>query len=334
MNAPKFRRALLDWYRINRRDLPWRRTPDPWRVLVSEVMLQQTRVEAVIPYYARFLDHYPDAAAFARASEPEVLRAWAGLGYYSRARNLHKSACEIARQPRFPSTYDAIRSLPGVGDYTAAAVASIAFNLPYAALDGNIARVLARITNDSGDIKHPKTRARLQSAASKLLHPRHPGEFNQALMELGATVCVPRNPKCLVCPVAAACEARARGRERELPVRSGNGAKTEVDQTLLLIVRAGKILLTQRGPSSRRLPGFWELPDLATLEQATLGEIVGRFRHSIVNTQFNITVRAASISRCRRHHHYWWPLDRLHEIPLSTAAKKAVPCLTRRTSHT
>ena len=332
MNAPKFRRALLNWYRTHRRDLPWRRTPDPWRILVSEIMLQQTRVEAVMPYYGRFLDLYPDAAAFARVSESEVLRAWAGLGYYSRARNLHKAAQEIARQPQFPATHDAIRELPGVGDYTAAAVASIAFNLPHAALDGNIARVLARVTNNPGDIKHPNTRAQLQSAANKLLDPSHPGDFNQALMELGATLCVPRDPKCLLCPVAAACEARARGRERELPLRSTNGTKCEVDQTLLVIVRAGKILLKQPNSSSRRLAGFWELPDHATLGQAALGEIIGRFRHTIVNTQFNITVRAATIARRHKHHH-WWPIDRLHEIPLSTTAKKAVPGLARRASH-
>jgi len=332
MNAPRFRSDLLRWYDAHRRDLPWRRTSDPWHILVSEFMLQQTRVETVIPYYTRFLSQFPTAAHFASAAERQVLTAWAGLGYYTRARNLHKAAHRIHCLGAFPANYHQVRDLPGVGDYTAAAVSSIAFNLPHAALDGNIARVLARVANDDGDIKNVKTRARLQTFAGTLLHPARPGDFNQALMELGATVCIPRNPKCPLCPVQRCCEARRHGRERELPIRLATAEKRQVELTLLLILRNGDLLLKQREADKKRLAGFWELPDAVTLKYASVGPVVGRFKHTIVNTYFNITVRTATVAQVSDGFQ-WWPLARLHEIPLTTAAKKAVPCLEKNGSY-
>lgn len=289
-------------------------------------MLQQTRVEAVIPYYERFLAKYPTPAAFAAASESEVLTAWAGLGYYSRARNLHKAAQQITDAGAFPKTYDAIHQLPGIGDYTAAAVSSIAFQLPHAALDGNVARVLARLTNDPGDIKAPVTRNRLQIVANTLVDHRHPGDFNQGMMELGALVCTPRDPSCLLCPIASHCEARRAGTERDLPIRSGSGPKIEESHTLLVILRHGSLLLRQRKNNSARLKGFWEIPALGDLPNAILGDELGRFRHAIVNHIYRFTVVTASIEGDPIDYR-WTPLHKLHEIPLSTTAKKAVLCL-------
>src|SRR6266516_234894 len=185
----EFRKALLSWYAGAKRVLPWRETRDPYRIWISEVMLQQTRVAAVIPYYERFLARFPDLATLAAAPEQELLAAWGGLGYYSRARNLQRAAQQM--RGRFPSDYESIRALVGVGDYTAAAVASIAFGLPYAVVDGNVLRVLSRVTNDASDIGSLKTKKRMQALADTLLAQSDPGLYNQALMELGATVCLP-----------------------------------------------------------------------------------------------------------------------------------------------
>src|SRR3984885_2087066 len=196
LDASWIRRKLLEWYRKHKRDLPWRRTQDPYRIWISEVMLQQTRVAAVIPYYERFLTLFPNASALASAAEQNLLAAWAGLGYYSRARNLQKAARAIVELPRFPKDYAALRQLPGVGDYTAAAVASIAFGAPHAVLEGNVLRVLSRLVAERGDIKSQVVRRSLGALAETLLDRRRPGEFNQALMELGATVCLPKQPLC------------------------------------------------------------------------------------------------------------------------------------------
>ena len=179
---------LTEWYRHGHRALPWRATSDPYRIWVSEIMLQQTRAQAAIPYYERFLARFPAVEVLAAASEDEVLSLWAGLGYYTRARNLRRAAREIVTAGGFPRDYEAIRALPGVGDYTAAAIASIAFGLPYAVIDGNVLRVVARLENDASDIGSPRTRARFREAAQEWLDRRDPGRFNQAMMELGATV--------------------------------------------------------------------------------------------------------------------------------------------------
>lgn len=288
-------------------------------------MLQQTRVEAVIPYYERFLGRFPTAADFAAASEQDVLAAWAGLGYYSRARNLQRAAQTIVEAGGFPASYDAIRGLAGVGPYTAAAVASIAFGLPHAALDGNVARVLARVTNDAGDVKSPVVRARLQEVADAMLDRRRPGDFNQAVMELGAIVCVPRDPKCPECPVSRSCAARQAGRERELPVRARARDKIVEHKTVFVILRAGKLLLWQRGAESARLGGFWELPETGIIANIEAGECAGEFRHRIVNHEFHVTVRTASI-RGKARPCVWVESSQLDEIPLSTTAKKAVLC--------
>ena len=328
MNAVAIRRRLLAWYRENKRDLPWRRTVDPYRIWISEIMLQQTRVAAVIPYYDRFVARFPDVAALARASEQDVLTAWAGLGYYRRARNLHRAAKQILERGGFPRDYAGIRQLAGVGDYTAAAIASIAFGLPYAAIDGNAARVLARLTAESGDIDAGVVRRRLRAAADSVMDPKHAGEFNQAVMELGAMVCLPQRPQCELCPLARECGARQAGLENELPLRSIRPETTQLERQLLVIERAGKVLVWQRPSESRRLAGFWELPESEQLDGARrTGEPV-TFRHTIVNTSYFFEVFRAAL-RGTPDGFRWLSKKELDEVPLSTTAKKALACLAR-----
>ncbi|MGH9657688.1 MAG: A/G-specific adenine glycosylase [Bryobacteraceae bacterium] len=313
-----FAGALLDWYGRAGRDLPWRRSRDPWRILVSEIMLQQTRARTVIPYYERFLARYPAAAALARARPAAVLSAWSGLGYYSRARNLQRAARHIAAAG-FPRTYDQIRGLPGVGDYTAAAVGSIAFGLRHAAVDGNVLRVVARVTADSSDIGSAATRARVREWCERRMARRDPAAFNQALMELGATVCHPRQPSCHECPVARWCEARAAGLERQLPVKRRPAAPVEIRQTIRVFEREGKILLRRRGAAESPMAGFWELP----VVESPAGRQSVSFRHSIMNRRYAFTVecpREAAIPEgCR-----WIRRDGLARLPLTTVAKKAL----------
>ena len=209
----RFRKNLLAWFKQFQRDLPWRRTSEPYAIWLSEIMLQQTRVAAVIPYFERFLQHFPTIEALANAPEEDVLRLWAGLGYYSRARNLQNAARQIVAKHSgaFPSNEAHARALSGIGDYTTAAILSIAFGKKLAVLDGNVARVVARIGAVRGDLRAGTRWVELQNTATKLLDPEHPGDWNQAMMELGATLCTPRAPQCLLCPVNEFCEARKQG---------------------------------------------------------------------------------------------------------------------------
>ena len=322
------RRRLLIWYEKNKRDLPWRRTRDPYRIWISEIMLQQTRVAAVIPYYERFLARFPDAARLASAPEQELLAAWAGLGYYSRARNLQRAAKKILELGAFPSDYLSLRDLAGVGEYTAAAIASMAFDLRHAVLDGNVIRVLSRLTAEQGNIGSGAVRKRLGEVADRLLDPKRPGEFNQALMELGAMVCLPKQPQCSLCPLAQQCQARRTGRETELPIRSGRVKPVAVEKQLVAIEKHGKILLWQRAADSRRLAGFWELPELGQLRGVRIEGRGGRFRHTIVNTNYFFEVHRGFIG-ARPKGFRWVLLARIHEIPLSTTAKKALACLAK-----
>lgn len=253
---------LLTWYAGAKRDLPWRQSRDPYRIWVSEIMLQQTRVEAVIPYYERWLERFPTAAALAEAPEQDVLKAWEGLGYYSRARNLQAAARMIVERHggQLPDDPDAVGALPGVGSYTTGAVLSIAYGRPLPAVDGNVLRVLSRLLCQEGDIMAPAVRKGMEQLTATLVPTEHAGEFNQALMELGATVCVPQNPRCLACPVATVCQAYAEGRQQELPVRSKARAPREV-AVVAAVVRdaAGRVLVARR-PTDGLLGGLWEFP--------------------------------------------------------------------------
>ena len=284
-------------------------------------MLQQTRVAAVIPYYHRFLERFPTVEALANASETSLLSAWAGLGYYSRARNLQRAANEMCGS--FPRTYDAIRELPGIGDYTAAAVASIAFNLPHASVDGNVLRVLARVTNDSGDIAALETKRRLGSIAGALLDRKSPGKFNQALMELGATVCLPKQPQCLVCPVRNHCAAAASGRQNELPVKLKKPRSMASVRTLLIVCKNGTFLVWQRPIDARILAGLWELPEPDHVPDASMGELIGIFKHSITKHDYTFRVVKANVERPAATMR-WMSAEELNNLPLSTTTRKAL----------
>jgi A/G-specific adenine glycosylase len=316
-------RLLLAWYGRGHRDLPWRRTSDPYRIWVSEIMLQQTRAQAVIPYYEKFLARFPTVEALAGAAEEEVLAAWSGLGYYSRARNLRRAAQSIRAAGSFPRDYASIRALPGVGDYTAAAIGSIAFGLHHAVLDGNVLRVVARVENDAADIASARTRERFRAVAQQWLDPRHPAAFNQALMELGATVCLARNPLCLVCPLAELCRARAEGTAGELPVKLRRVAPVRIEDVLLVVRRRGRVLLRQREAAARRMAGFWELPTPAELPGARIVEKIGTFRHTITHHHYTFEVAKASASR-RDKPFQWFEPHSIGSIALSTTARKAL----------
>ncbi|MDR3717754.1 MAG: A/G-specific adenine glycosylase [Bryobacteraceae bacterium] len=313
---------LLDWYQATRRDLPWRGTRDPWRILLSEVMLQQTRVVAVVPYYERFLERYPTPQALAAAPEQELLAAWSGLGYYARARNLQRAAKAITELGAFPSTLERIRELPGVGDYTAAAVASIAFGLPHAVLDGNVVRVLSRLTAERGEVQSSGVRVKLQQSAQTMLDPRRPGDFNQAVMELGATVCLPRNPQCLLCPLREHCAARAEGIQNELPVKLNKRDAIKLAIELLLVEKDGRVLMRQRGAHEPRLAGFWELPEPRYIPGAHRTAKLGEFRHSITRHDYTVEVWQAEPVKAPKGFR-WIAFDELPALPLATTARKA-----------
>ena len=255
------RRLLLEWFRGNRRDLPWRRTRDPYAIWISESMLQQTRVETVIPYYRRFLERFPDVHALASADLEDVLGLWAGLGYYSRARNLHRAAQRVAAEHggALPSDPAALRALPGVGRYTAGAVASIAFDRPEPIVDGNVVRVLTRLFGIEDEVGAPAVARRLWALAADFADGPQPGTANQALMELGATVCTRRAPRCAACPLAQRCTARRRGDAEALPVKRRKPKPRAVEAVAGWVVRRGRVLAVQR-PARGLLGGLWELP--------------------------------------------------------------------------
>lgn len=289
-------------------------------------MLQQTRSATVIPYYLRFVERFPTVESLAASEEPQVLALWSGLGYYSRARNLRKAAQHIATRGKFPSTFNELRSLPGVGDYTAAAVASIAFGLPEAVLDGNVLRVASRVQNDASDIGSPSTRKRFRQAVQSWLDELHPGEFNQALMELGATVCLPRNPLCLVCPVASHCQARAEGTVDQLPVKLRSVEQRTLEIEVLIVRRGGRILFRQRDAGEGRLASFWELPCPSDLPEAEPGEEIGEVRHTITHHHYTVVAREAKLAEDQipGPRFRWYSSEELDGIPLTTISRKCL----------
>jgi A/G-specific adenine glycosylase len=253
---------LLDWYERHHRDLPWRRSRDPYTIWVAEVMLQQTRVETVTEYYERFLARFPSIHALASAPLDAVLKAWEGMGYYARARNLHKAAQHVsqARGGRMPDTIEELLALPGIGRYTAAAIVSIAFGQDTIALDGNLNRVLCRLFAIDDDPGRPNTQRRLESLALNMLPVGKASQFNQALMDLGALVCTPANPRCLLCPLMDFCRARQEGIQNELPIRATRSSRPQRDVTAGVIWDGnGHFLITQR-PLDGMLGGLWEFP--------------------------------------------------------------------------
>ena len=264
MSLSVITRPLIDWYQKNARDLPWRRSPTPYHVWISEIMLQQTRIEAVIPYYERFLSVYPTVAALAAADDEQLMKLWEGLGYYSRARNLKKAAVCIVEQHggELPADYAALRSLAGIGTYTAGAIASIAFGLPEPAVDGNVLRVITRLCADRADITKETTKRRITEQLREI-YPQEPSgaaAMTQSLMELGERVCLPNGePHCDACPLGLLCQARAKGLIDDIPVRTPKKPRRIEPRTVFLIVADGKIALVKR-PSHGLLAGLWEFP--------------------------------------------------------------------------
>ena len=257
-----FRGALMEWYDDHKREMPWRETDDPYRIWVSEIMLQQTRVDTVRDYYRRFLEAFPTVEALAEADRDDVLKRWEGLGYYSRARYLHDAAAQVVREHggEVPRDYDAIRELKGIGPYTAAAVLSIAYGEPHPVLDGNVARVMTRIFAIEANAKSAATQRHLRRLAGELLDPERAGDFNQAVMELGATVCTPRSPSCEACPVQAVCNAYEEGDPEQYPVTPESKPVPHHDVAVGLVFDGAGRLLIQQRPEDGMLGGLWEFP--------------------------------------------------------------------------
>lgn len=284
---------LLEWYDSARRDLPWRRTGDPYAILVSEYMLQQTQVATVVPYYERFLRAFPTVQALAAAPEQAVLREWAGLGYYSRARHLHAAAKKIAANydGRVPGSFSDLLFLPGVGRYVAGAVASIAFGAAVPAVDANVVRVLGRLVAIAEAPDRPRTRQWIEDLAKELIPREQPGDFNQALMELGALVCTPSAPACPRCPLALYCRAWASGRPEDYPPAPARRPEVvAVEEACAVVRRGGRFLLVRLGPSAPRYRGFWAFPCVELRRDGDAAEALTKWLH----TALGVTVRVGS----------------------------------------
>jgi A/G-specific adenine glycosylase len=304
----QFRKKLLSWYDVHRRDLPWRANRDPYRVWISEIMLQQTRVAAVIQHYHEFLRRFPTVQKLAAAREASVLAAWSGLGYYRRARMMHAAAKAIVREHdgKFPATEDGLRALPGIGRYTAAAIASIAFGEATAVVDGNVDRVLQRISGRKLAV------AELWAAANVLLDAKHPGDFNQAMMELGAVVCTPRSPGCLTCPVIKLCATRG---EMAGFAKASQQKKREIHYALHY--RNGDVFLVQRAQDESLMAGMWELPEVVGMNSESPLFTV---RHSITVTDYRVCVWKTHVPVSMSGK--WFPVGRLRRVALTGLAQK------------
>ena len=316
------RAALLEWYIRHHRDLPWRRTRDPYAIWVSEIMLQQTRVAVVVERYQEFMRRFPTVFALAAAPEQDVLAQWSGLGYYRRARMLHKAAQAVAAAGgAMPATAAELRALPGVGGYTAAAIASIAYSEPIAVVDGNVERVLCRVAGWNANGGHaPK----VQELAGRLVDPERPGDFNQAMMELGATVCLPRNPQCLVCPLAAFCKTR--GEHKTAPRMRSTNREAGYALCLRDATNGAEILLEQRPESFTVMPGLWELPSLREIPN---GNARMTIRHAIMNVNYIVRIREVREQELDKQTltagaRLWVPLTEAAGMALTGLARKVL----------
>lgn len=276
--ADRIGTTLLPWFRTSARPMPWRERRTPYRVWISEAMLQQTRVETVIPYFERWMAAFPSVHDLAAADQEAVLKCWEGLGYYARARNLHKAAREVVNRHggELPSDPEALRALPGIGPYTQAAILSLAFDQPYAVLDGNVERVLTRVCADPRDIRKPQTKQDLQAKMSRLLADHCPGEFNEAWMELGATVCLPRSPRCGDCPLTDVCRACKRGEQEQFPVKSAARPVPTVRVGAAVTWREDGCFLIAKRKQEEMLGGLWEFPGGKVEKGETLPECIAR----------------------------------------------------------
>ncbi|HEX2464645.1 MAG TPA: A/G-specific adenine glycosylase [Thermoanaerobaculia bacterium] len=346
-DASRPARALLAWYRANRRALPWRENGDPYRVLVSEIMLQQTRVETVLSYYQRFISAFPDVETLAAATMDEVLAKWSGLGYYSRARRLHAAARAIVERGEFPRTETELLELPGVGAYTAAAIASIAFGEPVAVVDGNVERVIARLLALEVDPAQGQAKRLVREAASRLLVRDAAGDSNQALMELGAMICLPHRPRCLVCPLLEDCAARASGRVEELPVRAPRRQGVVQRRVVAVARRGDRFLLARNSDRSELLAGVWEFPwtsRTASREEWeaglarsyggewSLGDVRGSARHAITFRSLELEIRDAEVrfdgeavaDGESRPEPGWFSVEEIAAVPTTSMVRKVL----------
>jgi A/G-specific adenine glycosylase len=296
------RKALLDWFASNKRGLPWRTTQDPYRIWVSEAMLQQTRVTTVIPYYERFTVRFPNVRALAGSPLEDVLKAWEGLGYYARARNLHRAARRVVEEHggALPRGYAAFRSLPGVGDYIAAAVTSIAFGEPRAVVDGNVKRVLSRLFLIAAASNDPSAAPVFEEKANELLDRSSPGDFNQAVMELGALVCTPKSPSCAACPLARFCEAFSKSLQTAYPVRAARREVPRHHIAVGLVRKDGRILITRRKEDGL-LGGLWEFPGGKVEPGETAGEACKREIAEEVSLSVDVGALIARVDHAYTH---------------------------------
>ena len=338
MNRKNFTQTILSWYDQGHRDLPWRRTQDPYRIWISEIMLQQTRAETVVSYYERFLARYPTVQDLASAPEEELLKAWEGLGYYSRARSLQKAAKEIVARygGQLPADLEKLRALPGIGDYTAGAIASIAFGIPAAAVDGNVERVLCRWDAIKDEVGTPTVRRQIAARAQALVPPDRPGAFANAMMEMGATMCTPKNPKCLLCPVREGCMGFAQGIAQELPHKAKKKAQRVENRAVLLVFCENRVLIVKR--QEKLLGGLFVFPDVLeesdparlcrALEalgiRAAYDEKLGHARHVFTHLIWEMDVHAVVADEMTQvPGGQWVSRQELAALPLPTAVKAA-----------
>lgn len=349
----KIRRSLLRWYRVHGRDLPWRakngKRPDPYRVLVSEAMLQQTRVATAINYFERFMATWPTAEALAAATEQQVLRMWQGLGYYRRATNLHAAVTRIVSEyeGQVPDNVNQLMCLPGVGRYTAGAIASIAFGKAQPILDGNVARVLARWFAISKPVNEVAGRHRLWELAAKMVPHRTAGEFNQAMMDLGATVCLPGKPRCDRCPLVRLCRAKQIGKTETLPIIIRRATPRRVTHHIVVIMYRGQYLFEQR-PDDGLWPNLWQMPTIEQLSTRSGGQSVRNcaqqhiglplgepmridaFTHQTTHRTIRFVVWAATLAKSRRSRNVgqWRRLNHVDDLPMSKPQQRVI-CLLR-----
>jgi A/G-specific adenine glycosylase len=339
-----FQTELLAWFRAHQRDLPWRRRRDPYRIWVAEVMLQQTRIAAVMSYYQRFLARFPTVQSLARAREPEVLKLWSGLGYYSRARNLHGAAKMIVAKHngKFPRALDASLELPGIGTYTAAAVLSIAYDVPLAVLDGNVARVLARIKAIRGDLRTPKNWRALAAAAHNFLAMQAPGDWNECLMELGELICTPQSPHCVECPVASHCRAHAEGLTEEIPAprRKRAPVQMKIAAAILRDPHGHTLLIQDPGAHDAVLfSRLWQFPAVEVTSDPK-AELEAHVRATLAITKISleelpaarhgVTFRNITLLPFLANVHELPKLPRTRIVPLKNVNKLPISSATRK----
>lgn len=343
----RFQSELLDWYQVNKRDLPWRNTNDPYKIWISEIMLQQTRVDQVKPYYEKFMKLFPTIHDLALADQQTVLKAWEGLGYYSRARNMHRAAQSVVQDFRgnIPDNWNDITSLKGIGPYTAAAILSIAYKQPYAVVDGNVIRVISRYFGIRDDVRSTKVKNNIQELANTLIDIEHPGEFNQSLMEIGATVCTPANPRCSECPLSGGCTTFRTAEFEIIPYKSPAPKRPHYHIGVGIIQNKKDEVLIALRPDDAMLGGLWEFPGGKQEEDEDIRETVRRELHEELGVDVEVMESLMSLKHAYSHftitlHAYfcrlisgtpnpkssqevrWAPIRTLNDYPFPKANRK------------